>query len=369
MPWAPSLACAGRCAALVAALALAGAGAGCSSSDDGADATPTAPAAAPPRTEPASGPAAARTRLHGALERLPDVPELRRHVLFGDLAALRRAYGDGWNRSRLAGVWLPDALLAADRRPWREAFGRTLDRVDAFAAAGFHPAAVAVATGSFQAGAIRASLRRAGFARRGASSSGARTGRSTRRRPPAASCSRRSTGWSCRASASSASTTALARAAAAAGPTLGERPDLTAAADALGQVTAAAIQDAELVRPPAGTPTRVIATREASIVGVGVEDRAGAGATLRIALVYGSEEDARAEAAALDGDTLAAADLPGAGDRRLGDVATGWRAEAVGRAVRLEAALAPGEGVGVWRSLLESGDLAVLVYSSSAVIR
>jgi hypothetical protein len=52
------------------------------------------------------------------LERLPDDPQLHRHVLVSDLARLRRAYPEpGAFAAALVGVWLPDALVGASRPP------------------------------------------------------------------------------------------------------------------------------------------------------------------------------------------------------------------------------------------------------------
>ena len=102
--------------------------------------------------------------LAAGLALLPDDPALRRHVLVADLARLRRAYPEpGALDDALVGVWLPDALVGADRALWRRAFGLGLDDISAFASAGYHPAELTVADGELTPSAMRTAFVRSGY--------------------------------------------------------------------------------------------------------------------------------------------------------------------------------------------------------------
>lgn len=66
-----------------------------------------------------------RSEAAGVLALLPDEPELRRHLLLGDLERLRSAYSNPDELERaLAGVWFPDALSGSRNPLWRTATSR-----------------------------------------------------------------------------------------------------------------------------------------------------------------------------------------------------------------------------------------------------
>jgi hypothetical protein len=78
--------------------------------------------------------------------------------------------------------------------------------------------------------------------------------------------------------------------------TLAQRSEFAAVATALDPITSAIVLDARLVRPPSGVPVRLLAERSARLVGVGIDDLGQRDRTLKIALVYDDEADARADA-------------------------------------------------------------------------
>ncbi|MEZ5102756.1 MAG: hypothetical protein R3C15_23790 [Thermoleophilia bacterium] len=342
---APRRAAAGLAVALAGLLVAAGCGGG-----EAAPPTVTASPVAAPRATP----------LGDALALVPDVPALRRQVLFGDLRGLRHAYGE-IGEVALAGVWLPDALAAADRAPWRTVYGAGLGRVESFVSAGFHPAEVAVAVGRFPQATLERLLARRGFARRngllargadGSLDASTPTGRVVLSALDRVAIEPgRIVG---------ASTTRFARRALASdGRRLADRADFAAAARAIDPVTAAVVLDASLVRPPSGVPVRVVATRPASLVAAGVLDRGEDGGVLELAIVYENEVAAEEEAGVLE-QALPTLELTAPAGRRLVELGSDWAVEAVGRAVLVTARVAPGDH-GAWRSLVESGDLAVLI--------
>jgi hypothetical protein len=317
---------------------------------------------APAQIVTAEGSTSARTVLEAALDRLPDVPGARQQILFGDLARLRAAYaGDGGDEA-LAGLWLPDALAGATRPRWRKTYGFGIRAVDRFAAAGFHPEETAVLIGRFRPAVIRATLGAHGWTRQGGMLSrgddgsvdaGSATG------PLALSSLNRIAVTPGRIVA--ASTTELARAALAPRATLADDPDISLVAAAVGEVTAAAILPAELVRPASGVVVAPIAASPALLVGVAVDDRGADGRVLRIALVYEEPAEAESDAAAIGG-SLATTEVPTQEGQVFGDLLVGIEASAVlERVVLVEATLAADQLTGIWRGLLESGDLAVLV--------
>jgi hypothetical protein len=296
------------------------------------------------------------------LGRLPDRAELHRQILFGDLVRLRQAHPDAESLGEaIVGVWLPDALAGATRPFWRRTFGFGLGAVDAFVAAGFHPEQLTLVRGRFRPDAIRATLRAHGYARDGrlmtkggdgALDPGSRAGRLA-----LGSLNRVVIG---RTRLIAASTTALAQAGLDPGRTLADDPGLALAARSLGPVTAAVILPAELVRPPAGSAIAPIAAEPATLVGVGVDDGDAGGRVIKIAIVYETDAAASAEAQLFE-DSLPSAELPVRGatvGELLGDPIVSVQG---GRAVLVEGRLPAGEDPGLWRGLLESGDLAVLV--------
>lgn len=303
------------------------------------------------------------TPLLRSLERLPAVEALRRQVLFGDLARLRAAYAEPEQlTAALPGLWLPDALAAADKAAWRRRFGFGLAAVERFVAAGFHPEEAAVLTGRFKPGRVREALRQTGYRRQGrllargadgevdASSPAGRLALSALNRVSVT-----------RGRLVAASSARLARATLDPKMSLGEDADLSAAALALGEVTAAVILPADLVRPAAGVLIATLAEEPALLLGVGVDDRGPAERIFRATLVYRSPSEAQREAAAI-GSAFASAEVPTRPGVTFGDLFEGLEARvAAGRAVVLEGRIADGELTGVWRGLLESGDLAVLV--------
>jgi hypothetical protein len=338
-----------RAAAVVLLAVLAGAA--CGGDDEPEDAQP---AAAQP------------TPVLEALELLPDEEPLHRQVLFADVARLRDTYtGTGQLNVALAGLWLPDALAGANRPVWGRTYGLRLSAVDRFVTAGFHPEEVAVLTGSFEPAEVRATLRSSGYRRRsgvlargenGSVETGSAAGKlalsSLNRvavRPD---------------KIVAASTTELARATLALDSSLADDPDLAAAARALGSVTAAVILPAELVRPAAGELVVPVVEAPVRIVAVGVDDGGGSERIFKVALVFGTAAEAEQEAERL-AEAFADAEVPTRAGQRFSDLIEDVSAEVVGdRTVLLQGRIADFELAGVWRALLETGDLAVLVPAS-----
>lgn len=293
---------------------------------------------------------------------LPDEPELRRHALVADLDRLRRAYRDtGAFEDALTGVWLPDALSGARQPLWKTTFGIALEDVSIFASAGFHPAEIAVARGSFVPSAIGRALTRRGYERREGSyvrgSDGEIDASTAAGRLALASLNRVVPS---RARVLAASTSALVRSARSPTASLADRPEFAALAKALDPITAVIVLDAGLVRPPSGVPTRIITRHPARLVGVGLDDGGRAGRTLKIALVYDETADAREDAELIEGE-LATTVLPGLPGTRFADIASEWDVGDSGPAILITADLPPGESSGVWRDLVERGDLAPFV--------
>lgn len=322
--------------ALVAAIA-----AGCGSGDD-------LEAAPPPLTA-----------LEQALRRLPDDVPLRRSILFADLARLRSAWPSAAGfEAALVGVWLPDALAELGHPPRVTRFGLRLTDVSVVVAAGFHPAQVAAVTGRFDVAAIRAGLVRSGYARRGGlavkNDEGGIDVTTPEGRLVLGSLNRVASRPGLLVAGS---TTALV--VRAGGPErMADVPAVAVAARALGDVTAAAVLDPTIVRPPAGVPSEIVPRHVAERVAIGIRDRPPPGRVVRIVLVYAEVNDAREDAQVVR-SWLGRA---GPGTRRLPTPAgEGWRVEQAGRAVVLEAAPAAGTDAGAWRSAVERGDLAQLV--------
>jgi hypothetical protein len=292
---------------------------------------------------------------------LPDEPELRGHVLVSDLSRLRRAYSAPEQRGEaLAAVWLPDALVGARGALWRESFGLRLEDISSFASAGFHPAELTVAEGAFSPARIRAALRRSGYRAAGRTlTRGADGSVDSSTAAGQLSLSALNRVIALRARVTAASTSELLRAAESR-TTLADDGDFAAAADALDPITSAIVLDASLVQPPAGVPTPILTAFPARLVAVGIDDLGPSSRTIKIALVYGSADQARADAAAIERD-LPATSLPGAQDETFSDIASDWRVAAKGRTIVVTALLPPDRDRGIWRSLVDRGDLAVLV--------
>jgi hypothetical protein len=257
-------------------------------------------------------------------------------------------------------MWLPDALAGVTEPRWRRTFGFGIDDVERFIAAGFHPEEVAIVLGRFRPAEIRARLRERGWRRHDGLLARGKDGSvdtATALGRLALSSLDRVAVVHRRLVA--ASSTALVEAALAPADPLDD-PDIDAAARALGRVTAAVILPAELVRPASGVLTVPLARERAVTVGVGVDDRGPSERLLRIALVYHDPAQATREIAI--GDAFAVADVPTRPHRRFGELIVGVEARVVAeRVVLLEGRIADEELPGLWRGLLESGDLAVLV--------
>lgn len=302
-----------------------------------------------------------RPLAHG-LALLPDEPELRRHVLVADLGRLRDAYPERRAlHAALVGVWLPDALVGSDRPLWRRAFGLGLEETSFFASGGFHPSEVTVVEGRFSPSLIRRTLQQSGYRGRGLvmargadgsfdpSTEAGRLALSSLDRVVAA-----------RARVIAASTSALARAATDPVSTLASRADFAAAVEALDPITAAVVLDASLVRPPSGVPVATLPRFSARLVAVGIDDLGPRSRTIKIALVYANPDQARTDATLIE-RALLTTSLAGTESSRFSDIAPDWSVAAEGPAVVVKALLPPGGDPGIWRLLVERGDLAPLV--------
>jgi hypothetical protein len=316
-------------------------------------------------TESSDGSDSAGSRerpLAEGLALLPDKPELRRHVLVGDLERLRRAYpAPRERRAAFAGVWLPDALAGAGGALWRKSFGLRLDDVSSFASAGFHPAEVTVTEGEFSLAQVRGALRRSGYRAAGRTLMRGADGSidsSTTAGQLSLSALNRVIATPRRVTA--ASTSELLRAAESPSQTLAADNDFAEAANALDPITSAILLDATLVQPPSGVPTPILTSFPARLVAVGLDDLGPSSRTIKIALVYDSADQARADAASIERD-LPSTSLPGARGATFADLASEWRVMADDRAVVVTASLPPNGSPGTWRSLVDRGDLAVLV--------
>lgn len=284
-------------------------------------------------------------------------------MLVGDVARLRAAYpAPGAFRAALVGVWLPDALVGAPASLWRRSFGFDLSNVERFTAGGFHPAESLVASGRFQPGRVRAVLRRRGYVDRGGVLAYGDDGSID----PATAAGRLALSSLDRVVVSptrlgAASTSALVRARPRRSASLAADVNLAAAATALGQVTSAAIFPAEQVRPPSGVLFTPIAQHSARVLGVALDDAGPGRSTIKIALVYRGPADARADADIFN-HRLPRTTLSDDPHTRFGDIASGIRAQvASARVVLISGRLRNPKKRGIWRELLERGDLAVLV--------
>jgi hypothetical protein len=257
-------------------------------------------------------------------------------------------------------VWLSDALVGAGGALWRRSFGLRLDDVSSFASAGFHPAELTVAEGEFSPALIRDALRHSGYRAVGRTlmrGAGGSVDSSTEAGQLSLSALNRVIASPTRVTA--ASTTELLRAAKSP-TTLAADKDFAAAADALDPITSAIVLDADLVRPPSGAPTPILTSFPARLVAVGIDDLGPSSKTIKIALVYESPDEARTDAALIARD-LPSTLLPGAEGTTFADIASDWRVNAEGRAIVVTALLPPKTDPGIWRSLVDRGDLAVLV--------
>lgn len=307
-------------------------------------------------------PGEAEQPLADGLALLPDAPGLRRHVLVGDLARLRRAYPQPAElREALVGVWLPDALVGADTPLWRASVGLQLAEITSFASAGFHPALVTVAQGRFSPARIRGALGRAGYQASGSVLAHGADGSidaSTDVGRLVLSALNRVTASTSRVVAASSSSLQLATDALASA--LSDDDALAAAAAALDPVTSATLLDAELVRPATGAPTAVVPAFPARLVGAGVDDLGPERRTLKLVFVYDDTDQARSDAELIE-RALPDTPLGDAAHSRFSDLAPDWRVSAEGRTVRVTALLPPGSSAGTWRTLVERGDLAAFV--------
>jgi len=306
--------------------------------------------------------AAGQAPVLDALRLLPDEKPLRRQILFGDPAQLREIYGGTGNLGdAMTGLWLPDALAGAELPSWGRRYGFRLGSVDTFVAAGFHPRAVAVLAGRFQPDQVRAALGSSGYERRdgvlvrgkdGSVDSESKAGRLALSSLDRVAVSRERI--------VAASRTRLARATLSVGSSLAADPSLAAAARALGPVTAAVIFPAELVRPASGVLVVPVVDEPVRLLAVGIDDRGGSERFFKAALVYGTADEAESEAESL-ADAFGDAEVPTRAGERFSDLFEDLEAGVVGRAVLLEGRIADFELAGVWRALLETGDLSVLV--------
>ncbi len=301
------------------------------------------------------------------LSLLPDLPSLRRQLLIGDLSRLRAAYpGAPAFGVALAGVWLPDGLVGAGTALWRRSYGFELANVERFAAAGFHPAELLVASGRFQPARVRATLLRNGYWDEGGVLARGADG-SIDATTPAGRLTLSAldrilvSGARLRA----ASTGALVRRAVpVVSASLAADADLAALARALGATTSVAIFPAAQVRPVQGVLFMPLARRSARLLAVALDDAGPGRRTIKIALVYARRADAAVDARIFEQR------LPGTGlsdepRTRFADIAAGLHARVLsGRVVLISGSLRPREKAGIWRGLLERGDLAVLVRSA-----
>jgi hypothetical protein len=308
---------------------------------------------------------AAPNQVARSLAMLPNLPELRRHVLIADLSRLREAYpeADAFRRA-LLGVELPDALSGAGSHLWSARFGLAISDMSSFGSAGFHPAETAVASGRFSRPAIGGRLRGAGYAKRGREFMRGADGSID----PATVEGRLSLSALNRLIVTptrviAASSTALVRAAASPSATLADEHSFAAAAAAISPITSAAFFDTRLIRPPSGVPVSVIAQYSARLVAIGIDDRGANQRVVKIVLVYDDAGQAAADAA-LIGQHLPASPLVGTQGKRFSDLSSEWNVTASGTSVMLEGRLATGADPSIWRSMAERGDLAILVRPS-----
>jgi hypothetical protein len=221
----------------------------------------------------------------------------------------------------LVAVWLPDALVGAGDPLWHKAFGLRLDDASLFASAGCHPAELTVAEGEFSPALIRRALLRSGYRAAGRTLMHGADGSVD----PSTEAGRLSLSALNRVMASptrviAASTSDLLRAARSSSTRLAADRDFAAAADALDPITSAIVLDADLVQPPSGVPTRIITSFPARLVAVGIDDLGPSSRTIKIALVYESSDQARADAMLIE-RALPSTSLPGAQGTTFSDLA------------------------------------------------
>jgi len=126
-------------------------------------------------------------------------------------------------------------------------------------------------------------------------------------------------------------------------------------------LTSGVILPAGTIRPAAGVLFVPLVKHRALLFASGLDDHGAAGRTLTIALVYGNTTDAEDDARAL-AHSLANEPLAGAPSRRFADFFRGLRVRADNRVIVITGSIAASQRSGVWRDLLERGDLAVLVH-------
>lgn len=115
------------------------------------------------------------------------------------------------------------------------------------------------------------------------------------------------------------------------------------------------------MRPPSGVLFTPIAQRPARLLAVALDDVGPGRSTIKIALVYRGPADARADADVFN-HRLPRATLSDDPHTRFHDIASGLRAQvASARVVLITGRLRNPKKRGIWRELLERGDLAVLV--------
>jgi hypothetical protein len=241
-------------------------------------------------------------------------------------------------------VWLPDALAGASGALWDETFGLRLEDISSFASAGFHPAEVAVYEGDFSPDLIRKALRRSGYEAPGNrmlahGADGSFDPRTEAGRVVLSALNRVVPSPS---RVTAASTSALIRATQAPSPALAANRGLAAAAAALDPITSAIVLDASLVRPPSGVATRILPSFVARFVAVGIDDLGPESRTVKIALVYQREDEARSDAAVIDRE-LPSTTLPGV-QGTFSDIAPDWQVSVKGAAIVITALLPPRGG-------------------------
>jgi hypothetical protein len=294
---------------------------------------------------------------------LPDRAKLRGQIVIGDLAAVRRSYRASSSFTRaLDEVWLPDALAAIDAGDlWPRTFGFGAGEVSSFAAAGFHPAEVAVVTGRFSEDSIRTALIRQGYHRDGKLLSRGADGSIDPNTPAGRLVlSALDRVLVTESRLVGASTTSLAEDAGSP-RSMAADPDISLAARALGEITAAVIKPVGSIQPPAGAVVTPIARNRARWIAAGIDDRGIAGRTVKIVLVYAQPSEAKADAAVFVAK-FPKTELLNRSGTRFGQILRGLRVGITeGRAVVVTGKVRAGERPGLWRSLVEGGELALLI--------
>ena len=299
-----------------------------------------------------------------ALQLLPDVEPLHRQVLFGDPGRLREVYGDAAElNDALAGLWPPDVPRRSGARPaWGARLRFRLASVDSYVAARFTPRRQQCSSVCSSPPRFGQLCARAGTGAAAACSCAGGTARSTR--SPASAvlrCSSLDRIAVRRQRIVAASSTALARATLSPDPSLAADPDLSTAARAIGPVTAAVIFPAELLRPATGFSSCRSRRRP---------PKWSRSVSTTAALPTGSSRppsstEARRRRRGCPRASRRRSPRPRCRPGRTSTSRTCSRkleADVVaGRAVLLQGRIADFELAGIWRALLETGDLAVLV--------